>query len=81
MGLTFDSAINSIGKAVDAGVGAYNSYTESQTAQQVQKQQSQNLWESQQAQNTALVNNSKMWLIGGVILAIGAAFFMFNRKS
>lgn len=80
MAFSFDTAIDSIAGIADAGVGVYNKYTESQTAQQVQKQQSQNLWESQQAQNTAVVNNSKMWLVGGVILAIGAAFFLFNRK-
>lgn len=80
MAFTLDSAINSIGNIAGIATETYSKVTQAQTQQQVADQQAQALFQTNQAQNTALVNNSKMWLIGGIVLAIGAALFLFNRK-
>lgn len=80
MAFTFDSAIDNIGTLAGIATDTYGKVTTAQTQQQVADQQAQALFQTNQAQNTALVNNSKMWLIGGIVLAIGAALFLFNRK-
>lgn len=80
MAFSLDSAIDSIASVADIASSTYTSYTQATTQQQVANQQAEALFQTNQAQNTALVNNSKMWLIGGIILAIGTALFLFNRK-
>lgn len=81
MALTFDSALDSIGKVANTGVDAYNKYSENKTNNQVKETQAKDLWNSNRAQDTAKLNNSKMYMIGGIIVAIGFAFFLFNRKA
>ena len=80
MGFSLDSAIDSIGNVANIATTTYAGITQAQTQQQVADQQAQALFQTNQAQNTALINNSKMWLVGGIILAIGAALFLFNRR-
>ena len=75
-----ESAFDSIGGIADKGVGIYNSYTSNQTANDIAKQQANMQMQTNATQNQVALSNSKLMLIGGVILAIGTAFFIFNRK-
>lgn len=75
-----ESAFNSIGSIADKGVEIYNQYTSNQTANDIAKQQANMNAQTNATQNAVALSNSKLMLIGGVILAIGTAFFIFNRK-
>lgn len=75
-----DWSFDSVGQILEKGLGYYNSYTEQQTANDIAKQQAQAAWESSNTQNQIALSNAKLMLVGGVILAIGMAFFIFFRK-
>lgn len=75
-----DWNFDSIGSLVDKGVNIYNSYSSNQTANDIARQQANANWEATQTQNKINLSNAKLMLIGGVILAIGTALFIFNRK-
>lgn len=75
-----ESSFDSIGSIADKGVGIYNQYTSTQTANDIAKQQANMQVQTNATQNAVALSNSKLMLIGGVILAIGTAFFIFNRK-
>lgn len=75
-----DFSIDNIGKIASQGVGIYNQYTQQQTANDIAKLQADAVWESNNVKNQVSLSNAKLMLIGGVILAIGTAFFIFFRK-
>lgn len=75
-----DWSFDSIGEIVGKGVGIYNQYSEQQTANDIAKQQANMAWNTNATNNAAKLSNAKLMLVGGVILAIGTAFFIFFRK-
>lgn len=75
-----ESAFDSIGNVASKGMDIYNSYTSTQTANDIAQQQANMMQQTNSTQNQVKLSNAKLMLIGGVILAIGAAFFIFNRK-
>lgn len=76
-----DFSFDSIGKIVGQGVDIFNSYSSTQTANDIARQQANMAQSTNDAKNTSLINNSKLLLVGGVILAIGGAFLLFNKKG
>lgn len=75
-----DFSIDNVGKIVSQGVGIYNQYSQQQTANDIAKLQADAVWESNNVKNQVSLSNAKLMLIGGVILAIGTAFYIFFRK-
>lgn len=75
-----DWSFDSVGQVLEKGLGFYNSYTEQQTANNIAREQAKAQWEASNTQNQIALSNAKLMLIGGVILAIGTAFFIFFRK-
>lgn len=75
-----DWSFDSVGQVLEKGLGFYNSYTEQQTANDIAREQAKAQWEASNTQNQIALSNAKLMLIGGVILAIGTAFFIFFRK-
>lgn len=75
-----DFSIDNVGKIVSQGVGIYNQYSQQQTANDIAKLQADSVWESNNVKNQVSLSNAKLMLIGGVILAIGTAFYIFFRK-
>lgn len=75
-----ESAFDSIGGVASKAVGIYNDYSSNATANEIARQQANMAQQTNSTQNQVALSNSKLMLIGGVILAIGTAFFIFNRK-
>lgn len=75
-----DFSIDNVGKIVSQGVGIYNQYSQQQTANDIAKLQADSVWESNNVKNQVSLSNAKLMLVGGVILAIGTAFYIFFRK-
>lgn len=75
-----ESAFDSIGGVASKAVGIYNDYSSNQTANDIARQQANMAQQTNSTQNQVALSNSKLMLIGGVIIAIGTAFFIFNRK-
>lgn len=75
-----DFSIDNVGKIVSQGVGIYNQYSQQQTANDIAKLQADSVWESNNVKNQVSLSNAKLMLIGGIILAIGTAFYIFFRK-
>lgn len=75
-----DFSIDNVGKIVSKGVDIYNQYSQQQTANNIAKLQADSVWETNNIKNQVSLSNAKLMLVGGVILAIGTAFFIFFRK-